>query len=60
MKILCAIGLHKWSAWSEMIPAYSGIYQFKFCKCCNKIQKIHAGNGIDVNLSLWNHNHENN
>lgn len=60
MKIFCAIGVHKWSEWSKMVSAYSGVYQFKFCKCCNKISQRKAANNIDVNLNIWNNENENN
>lgn len=47
---------HEWAPWSEIVDAYTGPRQFKYCKKCNQIKhrKV-ARSSIDVNTLRWNH-----
>jgi hypothetical protein len=37
MSIRCAIGIHQWSTYGEVIKAYSGLTQFRSCKRCKAV-----------------------
>jgi len=49
---------HKWTAWSKQVPTYDGIYQYSYCKKCNKVRSYrrvgYRGCGNTSNLNIWN------
>ena len=45
---------HKWALWSELVPCYDGVFQYKYCEQCNLIKSKYAGSNIHFNLELWN------
>lgn len=47
--------IHRWSPWSKLVKTYDGVYQYKYCKRCNKIAKRKLGVGIEFDLQDWNH-----
>jgi Pyruvate/2-oxoacid:ferredoxin oxidoreductase delta subunit len=51
--------LHNWSSWSELILAYDGVFQYKYCKKCNLIRSNCRGRSIYFNLAVWNKKQEN-
>lgn len=44
---------HNWGAWSRLIGAYSGVYQYKKCLKCSMIKHRRNGCNNEHNLSLW-------
>lgn len=58
MTIACKLGFHKFTVWSQLVSTYHGVFQFRYCKCCNKITSREFGNNIKVNLVAWNHEME--
>lgn len=56
MKLFCR---HDWTKWSQQIPTYHGVNQFRYCIKCNKVKKRfhHNASGAysnDHNLGVWN------
>jgi len=49
---------HDWTAWSQQVPTYDGIYQYSYCKICNRVKsfrrKGYSGCGNTSNLPVWN------
>lgn len=51
---MIAICFHDWTEWSKLITTYSGVWQFRACKKCNKIRKRWFSGNNDVNLLVYN------
>ena len=52
MKWFCS---HDWPEWSQIVVAYSGVYQYRACNKCNKAVKRRVSFcSNDVNISAWN------
>lgn len=49
---------HKYAPWSELIPTYHHVMQYRYCTICNKIQSRETEYNSKCKVSLWNHKHE--
>lgn len=45
---------HKYTQWSKLVGAYSGVFQYRYCTTCGKLQKRRVGCNNDFNLEIWN------
>lgn len=54
------ICFHKWGKWSELVSAYSGVFQYRICEKCGKVEKKRRGCNNDFNLAIWNKNKQEN
>jgi hypothetical protein len=50
MKRFC---FHDWGKWSDLVNAYSAVFQFRQCKKCGKSIKRRSGCSNDHNLAVW-------
>lgn len=49
---------HKYTTWSELVGAYAGVFQYRHCTKCGKLQKRRVGCNNDFNLLVWNKKNE--
>lgn len=49
---------HDWTPWSQQVSTYDGVYQYSYCKKCNKVKSYrrygYRGSMNTSNLSVWN------
>lgn len=36
--MFCRIGIHKWCKWSSVMRGTNGLFQNRYCKCCDKAE----------------------